>query len=424
MLQVTQAFNGTANTPGVFSPEIGTYRPSTAPAAGTVIPTTPTSFSPDFRNPQTWKSTLAFDKKIGTGFILTMEAIFNKDINPLYSKNVNLVDPVQLNNIGVADNRLFYPAANAQKYINKLNATGQPSPTGTFALSPIVTGNSKGGYYFSFTTKLDKQFNKNLFGSIAYVASLADNLYDGIGDQPSNTWNLINTVNGSNFPVLGKADYIVPNRIVATLSYRREYLKHLGTTLSFFYEGASQDRYSYIYSTDFNRDGTFSDLIYIPTDATDQNQIVFVPKTVNNVVYDAATQGRLFNEYIDQDKYLSKHRGEYAERNGASFPWRNRVDFKFLQDIFTNIGTKRNTLQFSLDVLNFGNLINSDWGKIKVTNATSILVPTNVSAISSTVKPTFQLATVGTGLATTTYRDLLSVGATYSMKMGLRYIFN
>lgn len=426
MLQVTQFYNGTANTPGVFNPEIGAYRPSSAPAAGTVIPSGPTSFAENFKNPQTWKTSLAFDKKIPGGVIWSVEAIYNKDINPLYSKNVNLVDPTPLNVAGVTDNRLFYPNANAQKYINKLNATGQPSATGTSPLAPIVTGNSKGGYYFSITTKLEKQFSKGLFASIAYIGSMADNLYDGQGDQPANTWSILPTVNGSNFPVLGKADYIVPNRVVATVSYRKEYFKHAGTTFSLYYQGGSDGRFSYLYSNDFNRDGVNSDLIYIPKDATNTNEIVFASKTVNGVVYDAATQGKMFNDYIDQDKYLRKHRGEYAERNGADFPWRNRFDVKILQDVFTNIGKRRNTVQFSLDILNAANLINSNWGGIKVTNAASILVPTNVTSIiqGGTVKPTFQIQTVGTGLATSTFRDLVSTGATYSLQFGVRYIFN
>ena len=427
MLQVLQSFNGAANTPGIFNPEIGAYRPSTAPPAGTQVNNPTTVFADDFKNPQTWKTSLGFDRRIGKGLVLTVEALFNKDINPVFSKNVNLVEPTPLGVAGVADNRLIYPNPNAQKYINKLDNNARPSATGTNALTTIVTGNGKGGYYFSFTTKLDKQFNRNLFASIAYVASMADNLYDGQGDQPANTWNLIPIVNNPNNPVLGKADYIVPNRVIAFLSYRKEYFKHLATSFSFSYSGGADGRFSYTYSTDFNRDGvTTNDLIYIPKDATDPNEIVFFPKTVSGVTYSALQQAQMFNAYIDQDKYLSKRRGQYAERNGANFPWRHRVDFKFTQDIFTSIKGKRNTLQFSVDIFNFANLVNSDWGKILVTNTTTILVPTNVSALTpgGTTKPTFQLQTVGTGLATTTYRDLLSVGATYSMQFGLRYIFN
>lgn len=431
MLQVTQNFNSTTTTnptPGPFNPAIGAYRPATVPPAGTLIPSSVTAFSPDFNNPQVWKSSLAFDKKIGSGFILTMEAIYNKDINTLYSRNINLVDPQPLNVSGYPDNRLIYPGANAQKYINKLTATGQPSATGTNPLTAIVSGNAeKKGYYFSFTTKLEKQFSKGLFGSIAHVYSLSDNVYDGEGDQPVNTWNLIPHVNGPNFETLGVSQYVVPNRLVGTLSYRREFFKHAATTLSLYYEGASDGRFSYTYGADFNRDGANSDLIYIPANPS---QITFVPLTIGSgssaVTYSAQQQSDMFFKFIEQDSYLKKRKGTYAERNGALLPWRNRVDFKFVQELFTNLGGKRNSLQFSIDILNLGNLLNSNWSRIRLVNAAQLLVPTNQASLvpGGTVVPTFRLANDRGLPVSETYRDLLSVSATYSLQFGLRYIFN
>ena len=40
-------------------------------------------------------------------------------------------------------------------------------------------------------------------------------------------------------------------------------------------------------------------------------------------------------------------------------PWINQFDFKFLQDIASNFGSNnRYSLQFSVDILNVGNLLN------------------------------------------------------------------
>jgi hypothetical protein len=68
---------------------------------------------------------------------------------------------------------------------------------------------------------------------------------------------------------------------------------------------------------------------------------------------------------------------------------------RFAQDIFTDIGSNRNTLQFTIDIFNFGNLINNSWGIYQSVNAPAILVPTNQNAISPTgdVRPTFRLQT-------------------------------
>ena len=443
MIQFTQTVVGQANTPGPFNPNPFAYRPATPPKAGTQIPSTITALVPNFKFPQAWKTSLAFDKKLGTGTVLTVEGIFNKDINTAIFRNPNLVAPAPLNVAGYPDNRMFYPVANKDKFINPLTAANAAQPNipvpngdarGTQAFNPIVIDNGKKGFYASLTVKLEKQFSRNFFGSIAYTGTVANNQFDGSGDQPLSAYTGTPTVNGGEFLTEGNANYILPNRLIAGVSYRREYLKHLATTISLFYEGAIQGRFSYTYGSDFNRDGVNNDLIYIPKNPS---EITFSSKTVSGVTFTPQQQSDLFFAYIAQDKYLSKHMGEYAERNGASTPWRNQVDVKFLQDLFVNVGKKRNTIQFSLDIFNFGNLINSSWGIFKTINAPAILVPTppgsgatpvvgsaNSLVVGGTVKPTFQLATVGNGLATQTFRDNVSIASTYYMQFGLRYIFN
>ena len=134
----------------------------------------------------------------------------------------------------------------------------------------------------------------------------------------------------------------------------------------------------------------------------------------------------MFFKYIEQDKYLRSHKGQFAERNGAQAPWRNQVDVKILQDLFINVGKNRNTVQLSLDIFNFGNLINPNWGKIRTVNASSVLVPTNQNSLvpGGTVKPTFRLQTDRNSPVIETFRDNVSVFSTYYMQMGLRYIFN
>lgn len=432
MLQISQSYNGTANTFGPFNPNVGFYRPATPPAPGSTSPTTVTVFDKNFKMPQTWKTSLAIDVKLPGGIIATLEAIYNRDYNNIYSKNVNLVAPSALNVAGYPDNRLIYPAANNAKYINKLTNTGPgilvPSAAGTTALNVIVTGNEKRGHYGSFTTKFEKLFKKGFAATVAYTKFISNSLFDGNGDQPFNTWSLIQNVNGANNPSLSYSGFGVPDRLVATLSYRKEYFKHFATTFSMFYQGAIDGRFSYVYGADFNRDGvTGNDLIYIPKDARNTSEITFVPSAaINGVVYSAAQQGQLFEDYINQDKYLKAHRGQFAERNGAQLPWRNQVDIKVLQDVFTNIGKNRNTFQVSFDIFNVGNLINPDWGKVKTINANSILVPQNQASLvpGGAVVPTFRLATSQGQIVTRTFRDNLSVASTYYMQLGLRYLFN
>ncbi len=435
LLQVTQAYSTTTGgVPGPFNPNPAAYLPATVPAAGTVVPSAISAISTDFRFPQAFKASLAFDKRIANGWILTMEGVYNKDLYSAVFDNPNLVAPTALGFPGYADNRLIYPNAANAKFINTLNGAGLPTSGGTSAFNTYVLKNGKKGYYASFTTKLEKLFKKGFSAMVAYTGSIASNLFDGSGDQPGSAWQSTPNVNGANNPVLGSASFVVPNRIIASVSYRKEYLKHFGTTVSLFYEGSSAGRYSYQYSTDFNRDGNFNDLIYIPKDASELLPYIVANKTFGTgasaVTLTPQQQVDAFFAYVDQDKYLSKHKGQYAERNEGQYPFRSQLDFKLLQDVFVNVGKKRNTIQFSLDVFNFGNLVNKDWGAFKSlsVNGGSILVPTNVAALvagSTTVKPTFQLGSDFAGnVPTSTYRTVLTTGSTYYMQFGLRYIFN
>ncbi len=424
MLQVTQSWSGQGTVPGPFNPDPRAYLPATPPQAGTVIPGTISALDPNFKFPATWKSSLGLDTKLGWGTIFTLEAIYNRDIRTTIFENANLVNPARLGVSGYPDNRNMYPTSNNTRFINPLNNQGQASATGTQALNTIVLRNGNRGHYFSISGALTKQFDKGFTASIAYTKSFANNLYDGGGDQPFSAFTGTRQYDGTNFPELSYADYIVPDRLNAMVSYRKEYFKHLATTISVFYNGESQGRFSYTYGADFNRDGiNGNDLIYVPKDAS---EITFVPKTVNGVTYSAQEQSDLFFAYIEQDKYLRSRKGQYAQRNGGLFPWRNQVDVRILQDVFTNIGKNKNTLQFSIDIFNFGNLLNSSWSTVKTLNNGAILVPTNQNNLvpGGTVRPTFQLATDRSGLATSTFRDNASITSTYYMQFGLRYLFN
>ena len=436
MIQITQAFNGQANTFGPFKPEIGFYRPPTPPTAGTTVPSTVTAFAQNYTMPQSWKTSLAIDAKLPWGIIGTLEGIYNRDYKNTYSKNVNLVNPTPLDVSGYPDHRMMYPVTtNAANNVIRLQQTGPgilvPSASGTLPLTMIVTGNQKRGFYASLTAKLEKQFQKGFSAVIAYTKSFANTYFDGTGDQPINTWNGVTTVNGANNPELSYAGYVVPDRLIGGLSFRKEYFKHLGTSISFFYEGAIDSRFSYTYSTDFNRDGATADLIYIPKDARNTSEIKFVNTgSINGVVYTDVQQAELFENFIKQDKYLSAHRGQYAERNGGQLPWRNQIDMRLLQDIFTNIGKNRSTIQVGVDIFNLGNFINKNWSKKKITSTSYLSSSTNVpilqpQAVAAGAQPTFRLAADRLGnINTKSFIDNASISSTYYMQFSVRYIFN
>jgi len=424
MLQTTQTYSGTA-VPGPFNPDPRAYYPAEQPAAGTIVPGTFTMISDNFKMPQTWKSSLGFDAKLPWGLKATVEGIYNKDFNTAFFVNKGLRGAAPMKIAGYPDNRIIYPSVTADKYSHLhtngviTTATGKGS-----GVSPIVLENRKGGYYWSLTAKLEKSFSKGFAGMIAYTHSMAKNLVDGAGDQAASAWNGNANVNGANNPELSYASYITPDKLIGSASYRLEYLKNMATSVSLFYEGGAAGRFSYVYSSNIVRDGAGSNnLIYVPKNPSEIN---FVDQTVNGVVWTAQQQSTAFFSYIEQDKYLSSRKGQFAERNGAILPWSNRFDIKVQQEFFVNVGGKRNTIQVSLDILNVGNLISKNWGIVPYYNQNNILVPTNVNnvVVGGTVLPTYRLNPYNDEMLKTTFSDNLSYASTYSMQLGIRYIFN
>ena len=131
--------------------------------------------------------------------------------------------------------------------------------------------------------------------------------------------------------------------------------------------------------------------------------------------FSGAGQAEAFEAYIEQDDYMSDHRGEYMDRYGALAPWRSRWDVKLLQDYNFTVAGKTNTIQFSIDVLNFGNLLNSNWGVVQQ--------PNNVSPISVAVDATNTPTYTFDPNLTETYGYDASLLSRWQAQFGIRYIF-
>lgn len=400
---------------GGFNPNPTTYQtltglPQTAtntvPTAGFVV------IDPNLKFPQIWRTNMAFDQKFGTGWTFTMEALYTKNLNDIYMVNVNQTIPTGSVNLGGTTRAAF---ANTTAATRRYNV----GPSNAI----LLTNTNKGGQ-FSFTSQLSKNFSHGFYGSVAYTYTFATDITANPGSTASSTWSGNATSGTQNTIESAYSSFAVPHRVVANLSYRAEYFKHLSSTFSFFYAGAIAGTYNYIYNGDINSDGNSSDLMYIPKNAS---EITFVPLTVGTTTYTAQQQSDAFFKYVAQDKYLSKHQGQNAERNGAKYPWYNRVDFKFVQEIFGNIGKNRHTVELSLDCTNFLNLINKNWGLVQSYVVNNPLKVASTSGTGGT--PTFQLATYtpygasAPVLVDRTFINNNSTSSTWGLQIGAHYKF-
>jgi hypothetical protein len=160
-------------------------------------------------------------------------------------------------------------------------------------------------------------------------------------------------------------------------------------------------------------------LIYIPNDASELN---FEEYTAGGVFISEQAQINALNNYIAQDEYLSENRGTIAERNGAKLPWVNRYDLRITEDINLTKDNK-NKIQLSMDFLNIGNMFNSDWGVPQFALQNNIL---NYRGRNASNEPIYRLNTVsGTSeLPRESFRPSTSLGDTWRLQVGIRYLFN
>lgn len=396
------------------------YIPDPVPAVGTTTSSSQTysAAAKDFKMPQVWRSNLAVDKRFAGNYTATFEAIYTKMINNVYFRNANL-GPQTGTLGGTADKRPVYA--------QRLNAAvGQM----------IAMDNTSKGYSLALTGQLQKSFSDKWEAGIAYTYTLAKEVAIGSSDQSGSGWNTNNIVFNPNQPDLGHSNYAVPHRIVANASYRLEYLnKKMATTFSLFYSAQPQERYTYRYADNINGDGQRNDAIYIPRDPS---EITFVENfKVGANTYSAQQQSDAFFKFIESDKYLKKHKGEYMGKYGAVLPWTHTVDLRILQDFIYRRGTTKHTLQFSVDFTNLLNLLNSEWGyryaysygtfqdmgilgTPTVANATT---PSNNGQNEgfSTANPKFTFDPAGPSKG---YQPNYSTTSTWGIQFGLRYIFN
>ena len=216
------------------------------------------------------------------------------------------------------------------------------------------------------------------------------------------------------------------HRIIGNANYRHQWSEGLATNVGLVFElaegnrfaGAGGNRYSFIYAGDVNGDGYANDLIYVPEN---QSEIHFDPilDDQGGVTSTAEEQWQAFDAFIEQDDYLSSHRGEIVERFGAVNPWFSNIDLRVLQDFSLNVRDNKHTFQFSFDILNFANILNSDWGVRKAASSAATS-PLELTGFDGDGNPLFNYK----GTATETYSEDPGEYSRWRIQTGFRYLFD
>ncbi len=393
-----------------FSPEINKYKPTSvtgAPAPSYELALT----DPSFKFPQIWRTNFAVDQKLPFGFVGTAELLLGKDVNGVYYINANLTAP----------NTTFKGADTRPRW---LNTTAAPNRINSKISSAVVLKNQDVGSSYNISATLERPLTDGLYLKLGYNYGQSKNTVDP-GSIASGSWTGNPISINPNNPASAFSANFSGHRVFAVASYRLEYFDFGGTTVSLFWEGYNNGNASYTFSGDLNGDGsTNNDLIYIHRRTAEMNfeQYTYTdPVTKAVTTFTPAQQAAAWDAYISQDEYLSDKRGKYAERGAVLLPFVFRADFGIAQDVFTNFFDKRNTLQFRVDILNVGNLLNKDWGVSQrlVTTQPLIARPTGADGVAL-----YRLYQANGKLLKTSYQQNANLNDVYRIQFSVRYIFN
>lgn len=353
--------------------------------------------APSFKFPQVWKSSLGYDHKFSSGWIASVDVLYNKDINAMIVRNYGLKKPT--GTLQDPSSRPIYQVAD-----RAVNAFGGPTDAYVFT-------NTSLGYSFNTSLQLQRTWASGLYVSAAYNYLNAKDASSLSAEISSDAYDRNPAYGNVNQAVLGWSSYGNRHRFVGSISKRLVYgqAKNWATTLAAVAEYAQGGRYSYTYAGDINNDGASdNDLLFIPTSAQ-LSQMKFSGTDVQQ-----SAQRTAFEAYIQQDSYLSSHRGQVAEKFATLSPWYSTFDVRATQELRL---ANKHALQLSLDVLNFGNLLNSNWGVRQFASYTGLAQPLGVTVANGV--PTYSF---DANQRTTFFNDSQLVSR-WRMQVGLRYSF-
>ncbi|HEY4954572.1 MAG TPA: carboxypeptidase regulatory-like domain-containing protein [Gemmatimonadaceae bacterium] len=405
------------NSPGLLAPQMpnaGTPNATNCKNATAVPSITVNTVDPNLKFPETWRSTLGYDRVLPGNIVGTIEGIYTRSVYNFYYQNIGVVD----NPIGTDRNgRSLY--GDITSATSNVVVSRKPIPGTTRFLGDVIalTNTKTKDYSYSFTTQMVKRFSNSFEGSAAYTYARSYDVWDLTSSVAFSNWAFGRSYSGrQDDQTLYPSKWDVPHKVVFNGSYTFK----TKTDVSLFFIGESGVPYEYVYGSDMNGDnGTANDLVYVPKDAHDPTEIQFV--TNGNLT--PAMQQDSVEAFITSHECLNSQRGTIMQRNSCRTPWTKLVNFSARQSIPTLSG---HNVILQLDVFNFLNLLNKNWGPQLLGSSNSPTLFTRVGWVQPTAGQPLKLASG----AQPTFRytpfqqfSTTNASSNYALQLQLKYTF-
>ena len=315
--------------------------------------------------PSIWKANLAFEAELPfMGLTAGAEWLHTKVKQGLHYKHLNLGTVTRTG----PDGREMYYNANGYN-TNCWTATGATNAGGAgcggavtskslsnarFANVLLASATGKGGGD-AITLSLSQRPSASFSWNAAYTRSTAKEVSPLTSSVSNSNFNG-RSVFQPNEEVASNSDYLIKDRVSASMSWSKAFVGNYRTSLGVFYEGRTGHTYSWTFNNDINGDGVAgNDLMYIPS-APGSGEVVFAGG--------AADEAR-FWDTVYRNPELSRSAGKVVKRNGSFSPFVNSFDVRVSQEVPGFTSKQKGVI--SLDILNFGNMLDKRWGRTNET---------------------------------------------------------
>lgn len=349
-----------------FNPDPATQPTACLTASSPPVPTV-TTFSPDFKLPQSLKLSLGVDQRLPWGLVASLDGMYERG-QQMYITDLNLTGPTS--ELAGEGGREQYGTIAASSATGALPAV-TPSRV-TTAFGPVFQNSSRtSDQTWWVTAQVGKRFGGSLEMNAAYTFTSARDLMSLRDAQTVSNYGFVAVDGTLADRRLSTSAFSTPSKVTVTgTAYLPAHF-----AFSLIYIGRSGLPFTYVVNGDANADGVGNragafdrqqnDAVYVPVDLADATIVrdSVTTGTATVLVPDPAGAVKL-NEYIDAQSCLQGARGTILERNGCRNPWQNILNARVGWQLVIH---GRQTMDFTLDVFNLLSLLSSDWGLIRET---------------------------------------------------------
>lgn len=359
---------------------------------------------PSFETPSIWKTSLGVNKRfdlsrfgMGDAWNMTAEYVHSELENTVGWVDLSLL---QTQNATAPDGRPVFG----------------PNPTRTGQQVLMLT-NFKGGEADQFAVGVSKDwFDGWLNGAgfnFSYTYLDATDPSAGTSSTASSNFGNI-AVSDPNMPPLSSSNYEIEHALKLSVSYQRAFFGDYRTRFALFAQRRSGLPFSYTFSSG-NLFGDYTstnrNLLYVPQVDSSGN----VTATSDPIVtYSSTFNVAAFNDFLKQTGLID-YAGSISPRNAFNSPYLTTVDLHIEQELpaFFPGGSR---ISAYLDIENFGNLLNDEWGTLQQIDFPYI--SNNVAATRDAANTQYTY----TGFTQRTPSTVTNASV-WQMKFGVRYRF-